>query len=71
MKKPVFLQKIDTVFAEFKDSGDTILNSYQGMCVSGDCNNRLCSGFKFVGNVSNKYINLIFKQKNGSVYDIF
>lgn len=71
MKKPVFIQKIDTVFAEFKDSGDTVLKSYQGMCVSEDCNNRLCSGRRFVGNVSNKYINLIFKQKNGSVNDIF
>lgn len=41
------------------------------MCKSKDCDNRFCSGYRFVGNVSNKYFELIFKESRNEVDDIF
>ncbi|MBK6699268.1 MAG: hypothetical protein IPG55_05090 [Saprospiraceae bacterium] len=71
VRKSVFVRKIDTVFNELIQSGDTLLKAYPGMCKSKDCDNRFCSGYRFVGNVSNKYFELIFKESRNEVDDIF
>lgn len=71
VSKSVFVKKFDTVFKELVDEGDTVLNSYPGMCKSETCNNKFCSGFRFVGNVSKKYFELIFIEKRKEVDDIF
>ena len=71
VRKSVFVKKFDSIFKELIDEGDTVLNSYPGMCKSETCNYRFCSGFRFVGNVSKKYFNLIFIEKRNEVDDIF
>ena len=71
VRKSVFVNKINYVFNELIEGGDTMLNSYPGICKSNDCNNRFCSGYRFVGNVSNKYFELIFKESRNEVDDIF
>ncbi|MBK9719199.1 MAG: hypothetical protein IPO85_17105 [Saprospiraceae bacterium] len=71
VRKSVFVNKINDVFNELIEGGDTMLNSYPGICKSNDCNNRFCSGYRFVGNVSNKYFELIFKESRNEVDDIF
>jgi len=71
VRKSVFVNKINDVFNELIEGGDTLLNSYPGICKSNDCNNRFCSGYRFVGNVSNKYFELIFKESRNEVDDIF
>jgi hypothetical protein len=71
VRKSVFVNKINDVFNELIEGGDTMLNSYPGICKSKDCNNRFCSGYRFVGNHSNKYFELIFKESKNEVDDIF
>lgn len=71
VRKSVFVNKINDVFNELIEGGDTMLNSYPGICKSKDCNNRFCSGYRFVGNHSNKYFELIFKESRNEVDDIF
>lgn len=71
VRKSVFVNKINDVFNELIEGGDSMLNSYPGICKSNDCNNRFCSGYRFVGNVSNKYFELIFKESRNEVDDIF
>jgi len=71
VRKSIFVNKFDSVFKELVDEGDTVLNSYPGMCKSKDCGNRFCSGYRFVGNVSKKYFELIFIEKRNEVDDIF
>ncbi len=71
VRKSVFVKKFNAVFNELVKGGDNFLNSYPGMCKSKDCDNRFCSGYRFVGNVSNKYFNLIFKENKNEVDDIF
>ncbi len=71
VRKSVFVKKFDTVFNELIEGGDTLLKAYPGMCKSKDCGNRFCSGYRFVGNVSNKYFELIFKESKNEVDDIF
>lgn len=57
VRKSVIDKKFDAVFKKLVDEGDTLLNSYPGICKRETCNNRFCSGFGFVGNVSKKYFN--------------
>lgn len=70
-KKEVFLEKINDMFSEFKESGDTFLSTHQGFCSSDQCPNKGCRGYSFVGNTSNKYISFIFEELNDDIKDIY
>lgn len=57
----VFLDKIESLFNEFKASGDTELLVYPGTCVEISCNPELIrTGYRFVGNVTGDYMSLRF-----------
>jgi hypothetical protein len=69
--KKVFIEKINEAFSKLKKFGDTFLIPYQGFCNYQACNNRGCRGYSFVGNKSNKHIDLIFEELDNDVNDIY
>jgi hypothetical protein len=69
--KEVFLEKLNTAFAQLKKSGDTFLLSYKGFCNSEECSNNGCKGYSFVGNNSKKHIDLIFEELDNDVNEIY
>lgn len=70
LKKSVFLNKLDDAFALFIEGGDTYLVSVYGFCEHIQCH-YLKKGFRFTGNKSRNYMDIIFIQKNGIIEDIF
>jgi hypothetical protein len=69
--KDVFIEKLDKVFTNFKDNGDTHLLAFKGVCVSKECGNTGCFGYSFIGNNSKQHIDLIFDEASDDVKDIF
>lgn len=70
MEKSLFISKLGLAFNEFVQAGDTYLNRFRGLCNSKICNYK-CSGFRFVGNHSRNFFDLIIDIKDGVVYDIY
>ncbi len=70
MDMPTFIKKIALTFDEFLNNGDTFLNTFEGRCGSTTCSNAGCSGFSFMGNKTNNYINLLLESKDGRITDI-
>lgn len=68
--KSEFLNKLSVAFDEFILAGDTYLNRHQGFCNSKTCNYK-SKGYAFIGNVSNKYFELIVEIKDGVVSDLY
>lgn len=67
-EKQKFLTKLENVFGEFRELGDTHLEIYDGKC--NECN-AFDSGFSFIGNISKTYIDLIIRCDRDKVVDIF
>lgn len=68
--KAMFIHKLDVAFDEFKAAGNDSLNTCKGMCDSIKCSYG-CPGFRFVGNHSTDYFELIFIHKEGQIEDIY
>lgn len=68
--KHVFLQKLDNALYRFQQAGDTHLNIYTGTCISEVCSMG-CKGIRFIGNKSGWYMDLVFKEDNGMVLDMY
>ncbi|WP_354361775.1 hypothetical protein [Pedobacter sp. UYP30] len=66
--KNIFLYRMQMVFDDFAELGDTNLNSHIGNC--NDCN-KCDVGLSFIGNRSNSYIDLIIKSTDGQITDIY
>ena len=69
----IFLNKVQTLFEAYKKAGDMELRTYPGTC-NADCT--LCencgkSGFRFVGNNSANYTDLIFDLAGDDIKDIY
>lgn len=69
--KEVFLEKLEEIFIEFKEKGETILIPFRGKCGSEDCTNRGCTGYSFVGETSKISLDLIFDESEDIVNDIY
>jgi len=70
LNKPVFIEKLRDAFRDFKKAGDTFLLRRKGYCNSHRCNFK-AKGFRFVGNHSGHYFNLIIAVQKDEVQDIF
>ncbi len=70
MPKFRFINKLEIAFDKFIDAGDTWLEHSEGCCDSTDCNFKF-SGYRFVGNTSRMYMDLIVEVKDGMVLDIY
>jgi hypothetical protein len=68
--KLIFLSKLEKVFNKFKSSGDTELLIYPGACAGKGCDNCDVKGYRFVGNNSKNYMDLLFEVAAGDIIDI-
>jgi hypothetical protein len=68
--KEIFLNEIEEIFKAHKHSGDTELLMYEGRCVGTNCDNCGMKGYRFVGNNSKNYMELLFEVAAGDIIDI-
>lgn len=69
--KEIFLYEIESIFEAHRNSGDTELLLYPGVCDGKTCENCGKKGFRFVGNKSKNYMDLIFEIEEDDIKDIF
>lgn len=69
--KEIFLNEVEEVFKAHKYSGDTELLIYKGACCSKTCDNCGVNGYRFVGNHSKNYLDLLFEMDGDDIKDIF
>ena len=69
--KETFLEKMNVVFEQFKQSEDTALLPYVGSCGGETCKSYGCTGFSFIGNHSNSFIDLVFDETENDFKDIY
>ena len=68
--KYLFIQKLGNAFDRFIRSGDEHLLTYSGTCCSEVCSFG-CKGVRFIGNHSGLYMDLVFKEENAEILDIY
>lgn len=69
--KEFFLNEFESIFEAHRDSGDTELLLFPGACVSLTCSNCGQKGYRFVGNHSKNYFDLIFELEGDEITDIY
>lgn len=70
--KEIFLNEVEQIFEAHKDSGDTELIVYEGACTGSKiCDNCGKKGYRFVGNNSKNYMDLIFEIEGDDIKNIF
>jgi len=69
--KEIFLNRIEEIFDAYKNSGDTELIIYKGACAGKKCVNCGNKGFRFVGNNSGNYMDLLFEIEGDDIKDIY
>lgn len=69
--KELFLNEIEAVFKAHKYCGDTELLISKGACGSKTCDNCGVKGYRFVGNHSKNYMDLLFVMEGDDIKDIF
>lgn len=69
--KEIFLNEIESIFEAHKNSGDTELLTYKGACAGKRCENCGKKGFRFVGNHSKNYMDLLFEIEEDDIKDIY
>jgi hypothetical protein len=69
--KTVFLRALEKVFVNFKHAKDTALIIYEGKCSGKSCPNFGKRGYRFVGNYSKRYLDLIFETEGDDILDIY
>jgi len=69
--KEIFLKEIEQIFNANKNSGDTELLIFKGQCQGEECINCSKGGYRFIGNVSKNYFDLLFIEENNDITDIF
>ncbi len=69
--KAIFLNEVENVFESFKKDGNTELIIYPGKCVGEHCSNCGLKGYRFVGNETDDYLDLLFDTEGEDIKDIF
>ncbi|MEI6680444.1 MAG: hypothetical protein WCL21_17675 [Mariniphaga sp.] len=69
--KELFLNEIASIFEVLINSGDTELIIYRGKCGGITCENCGKQGYRFVGNKSKNYLDLIFEMNGDDITDIY
>lgn len=68
--KEIFLNEIEAIFKAHKNSSDTELLILKGECGSNGCINCGIKGYRFVGNHSKNYTDLLFEKVGDEIIDI-
>jgi len=70
--KEKFLNEIEQIFEAHRNSGDTELIIYKGACAGSKiCDNCGKKGYRFVGNHSKNYMDLLFEFEGDDIKDIY
>ncbi|SEF77301.1 tetratricopeptide repeat protein [Flavobacterium urumqiense] len=69
--KTTFLKKMNIVFQQFKQEKDTALIPYVGSCGGETCKSYGCTGFSFIANYSNSFVDLVFDETENDFKDIY
>lgn len=69
--KDVFISKLDEVFYRYREAGDSHLTASPGQCAGKNCNNCGIKGFRFIGELSRNYLDLLFEWDGTELTDIF
>jgi hypothetical protein len=69
LQKKIFIEKLGLAFNEFISDGDTFLNRHVGFCNAKNCNYKY-TGYRFIGNNSADYFDILIEIENGVVIDI-
>jgi len=69
--KEIFLNEIERIFEEHQNLGDTELLIYKGACAGKICENWGCKGFRFLGNHSKNFMDLLFDIEGDDIKDIY
>lgn len=69
--KEIFLNEIEEIFETHNNSGDTELLIFKGACAGKKCPNCGLKGYRFVGNHSKNYMDLLFEIEGDDIKDIF
>ncbi len=69
--KEVFLRELEKVFLNFQHARDTAIVIYEGRCNGKTCPNFGKRGYRFVGNNSMRYLDLIFETEGDDIIDIY
>jgi hypothetical protein len=68
--KDIFLEKMEKIFKQHKHLEDTELLMFRGKCGSDECENCGKGGYRFVGNHSKNYLDLLFMEEEGDVISL-
>jgi len=68
--KSLFIKKLEGVFEEFIQSGNTYLKKHEGFCNAPSCNFK-SKGYCFIGNKTAHYFEIIIDIKDGIVHDMY
>lgn len=69
--KEIFLNKIESIFDSYRNSGDTELLLFKGACAGKTCENCGMKSYRFVGNHSKNFMDLLFEIDGDDIKDIF
>lgn len=69
--KEIFLTEVESIFEAYKNSGNTELIIYKGACAGKRCDNCGKMGYRFVGNKSKNYFDLLFETEGDDIKDIY
>ena len=69
--KEIFLNKVESIFKAYKNSNDIELIVYEGKCAGRMCDNCGKKGYRFVGNKSKNYFDLLFETEGDDIKDIY
>ena len=67
----IFLREMGRIFNMHKDSGDTHQILYEGKCVGTECPSCGKRGYRFVGNHSGAFMDLVFECEGDDITDIY
>lgn len=70
LRNDLFIERMEDVFLEFKQSKDTYLQQYKGHCPSEYCKEG-CKGYIYIGNHSHKYIHVRCKETETEVTQFY
>ena len=65
-----FFEVLQSAFDRFRKAGDSYLKTQEGFCNTLSCN-YLKKGFRFVGNLSEMWMDIIFEHQQGVLTEIY
>jgi hypothetical protein len=64
MTKATFIVKMNELFDDLKNRGDSCFTSYPGQCISTMCRNKTCNGFAFISDYTKEHFSFIIENQN-------